>query len=86
LRSLRLSLDGNVEAVASQLVQLPKLERLSITCVAVPERAESLRLAELPQLRRLDLLSPGTGESGRVDDLARRLQELLGDRVVIKAQ
>lgn len=84
VRSLRLSLDGDVEAVAAQLVQLPKLERLSITCVAVPERAESLRLVELPQLRRLDLLTPGTGAGGRVTDLARRLQELLGERVVIK--
>lgn len=85
LRSLQLQLGADVDAVAAQLVRMPRLERLSLSCTALPERPESLRLTELSQLRRLDLLTAGPMGDTRVADLARRLQQLLGDRVVIKA-
>jgi hypothetical protein len=86
LRSLHLQLGADVDAVATQLVRLTRLERLSLSCASLPERAESLRLTELSQLRRLDLSTAGPMGDTRVADLARRLQELLSDRVVIKAQ
>jgi len=86
LRSLHLQLGADIDAVAAQLVRLPKLERLSLSFAVLPEHAESLRLTELPLLRRLDLVTAGPEDNARFADLAQRLQKLLGDRVVIKAR
>lgn len=86
LRSLHLPLGGDFDAVAAQLVRLPRLERLFLSYLSLPERAESLRLTELPQLRRLDLVYDGPLKNARAADLTLRLKELLGDRVVIRAR